>query len=248
MASLGRSCLRWAVLEAACAADAGRDPAASFGVRRSRPIPARWAFTGGGRPCSPPLPAAWQPHPTRLVPPARSAPSLSPLLPRSPRFCSFPSPQLLLGVEIAFQLPFAFPINPDSAIKSAGGAGREAAAGTGPLGAVASAPLPFRPRLLPAPPCAAGRPGRGAGTLWLLPSRSTGWGRSPGRQAGERWAGRGPRANLPAAPLGEPWALRPHPQLTSLITTPAAYLPVPRGGQVMKVEKGFPPRRGSVCL
>lgn len=86
---------------------------------------------------------------------SRSSPHSVPLL--SP-------PLLLLGVEIAFQLPFAFPINPDSAIKPAGGAGREAAAGTGPLGAVASAPLPFRPRLLPAPPCAAGRPGRGAGT------------------------------------------------------------------------------------
>lgn len=81
---------------------------------------------------------------------------------------SFPSPLLLLGVEIAFQLPFAFPINPDSAIKPAGGAGREAAAGTGPLGAVASAPLPFRPRLLPAPPCAAGRPGREREPLELL--------------------------------------------------------------------------------
>lgn len=57
------------------------------------------------------IPSAPRPLPRATLP--------SPLL---------PSPLLLLGVEIAFQLPFAFPINPDSAIKPAGGAGREAAA------------------------------------------------------------------------------------------------------------------------
>ena len=119
------------------------------------PSPGQWPFLA--RPAShlplPPRPRAG------LTPFPLSCPVLLPI----PFFPSLP-PLLLLGVEIAFQLPFAFPINPDSAIKPAGGAGREAAAGTGPLGAVASAPLPFRPRLLPAPPCAAGRPGRGAGT------------------------------------------------------------------------------------
>ena len=109
----------------------------------------RWRF----------LPAVAIPSgPTSLS--AQGRPPLSCLVSRSAEAAPSPPPLLLLGVEIAFQLPFAFPINPDSAIKPAGGAAREAAAGTGPLGAVASAPLPFRPRLLPAPPCAAGRPGR----------------------------------------------------------------------------------------
>lgn len=49
------------------------------------------------------------------------------LMSQAPHPIPSPSPPLLLGVEIAFQLPFAFPINPDSAIKPAGGAGREAA-------------------------------------------------------------------------------------------------------------------------
>lgn len=114
--------------------------------------------------------------PAGLVPPRGIGPLPFPaLLSRSPGFCSIPSPQLLLGVEIAFQLPFAFPINPDSAIKSAGGVGRKAAAGTGPLGAVASSPLPFRPRLLPAPPCAAGRTGRGTGARGSSPPLNRGW-------------------------------------------------------------------------
>lgn len=137
-----------------------------------------WLSPSPELPCA--TPASPQPR-AGLTPFPPSCPLLPiPLLP-SP-------PPLLLGVEIAFQLPFAFPINPDSAIKPAGGAGREAAAGTGPLGAVASAPLPFRPRLLPAPPCAAGRPGRGAGTPGArAPS-------SPSRPPDGRGAGRAGRA------------------------------------------------------
>lgn len=113
--------------------------------------------------------------PPSPLPRAGLKPSRPPVL-VSP-FRSSPSPLLLLGVEIAFQLPFAFPINPDSAIKPAGGAGREAVAGTGPLGAVASAPLPFRPRLLPALPCAAAGQGGEQELLELaLPPWSTGCG------------------------------------------------------------------------
>lgn len=112
------------------------------------PSPLAWA---GGHSLGPsPPPRAWlTPFPALL---SRASPG-----------SSLPLPLLLLGVEIAFQLPFAFPINPDSAIKPAGGAGREAA-GNGSSGAVApahcshSAPDCFlRRRAQPA--C----PGRGAG-------------------------------------------------------------------------------------
>lgn len=110
-------------------------------------------------------------------------------------------------------MPFAFPINPDSAIKSAGGAGREAAAGTGPLGAVASAPLPFRPRLLPAPRRAAGRPGRGREPRSFSP-----W--NPDWRVGAARLGRGPGARVALPPpslQGELWAPRLRPLLTNVI-------------------------------
>lgn len=133
-------------------------------------------------------------------------------------------------MEIAFQLPFAFPINPDSAIKSAGGAGREAAAGTGPLGAVASAPLPFRPRLLPAPRCAAGRPGREwePRSFSFLEPGLEGGGSKTGHRAGVRVA-------LPPSSLlaSELWAPRLRLLLKNLIK---------RGGARCFVGlKGFAP-------
>lgn len=213
--------------------------------------------------------------PCRLPPPPlpralgrpKPFPASCPVLPTP----SFPSPPLLLGVEIAFQLPFAFPINPDSAIKPAGGAGREAAAGTGPLGAVASAPLPFRPRLLPAPPCAAGRPGREREPLELLlppwdARRAQGRGsRAAGRAAGGG-AGRGvggrPRGQL--RPLPTPSRRCSHARLPAneLITPPPpreaprtelgqgrAFLlvtpgPLPRGGSASMRESVLPVCRG----
>lgn len=109
-------------------------------------------------------------------------------------------------------MPFAFPINPDSAIKSAGGAGREAAAGTGPLGAVASVPLSFRPDcflLRGAQP--AGRGGGGNPAASLLGTRVGGWG-----QQG-RPEGRGQGRSAALQPAGELWAPRLRPWLTDLI-------------------------------
>lgn len=197
------------------------------GAGRAAARPALWPLILELLPHQPPA----LPLP-RLVSPLRIPLAAVPFptsLSRSPSFCSFPSPQLLLGVEIAFQLPFAFPINPDSAIKSAGGAGREAVAGTGPLGAVASAPLPFRPRLLPAPPCAAGQGGNGTPQL-LRVVRLEGWGRL-GSWAGERWP-RGVGAGAATSSLP-----RPHPELTPTTWAEchyyclsSAHLPLPRGG------------------
>lgn len=102
--------------------------------------------------------------PNLQLPRTGEAPFLPALVSRSPHPLPSLPPPLLLGVEIAFQLPFAFPINPDSAIKPAGGAGREAAAervlwGLSPPHRSHSAPDCFLLRR--AQP---GRPGRGAGT------------------------------------------------------------------------------------
>lgn len=156
------------------------------------PSPLAWA---GGHSLGPsPPPRVWlTPFPALL---SRASPG-----------SSLPLPLLLLGVEIAFQLPFAFPINPDSAIKPAGGAGREAAGNGSSGGCRPRALLTFRPRLLPAPPCAAGLPGEGSRRPW-------GAGRAGPGRAGSPWqvsGGARRSAWARAKPPLQPRSRRPPP-------------------------------------
>lgn len=89
-----------------------------------------------------------QPHPFLPCP---VLPSCPPVLPSDPP--CLPLPLLLLGMEIAFQLPFAFPINPDSAIKPAAELGGRRRLQRVLWGCrLHAAPIP--PQIVPAPSCA----------------------------------------------------------------------------------------------
>lgn len=205
------------------------------------PSPLAWAGGHSLRPSPPPQ--AWlTPFPALL---SRASPG-----------SSLPLPLLLLGVEIAFQLPFAFPINPDSAIKPAGGAGREAAGNGSSGGCRPLALLTFRPRLLPAPPCAAGLPGEGSWRPW-------GAGRAgPSGQplAGERRGSGGARGRGPspacsrdrAAPCPRP---PPPPRRSSHAPANARRSLIPAvqrgaggGGERLRGKTGLPSSAASPIL
>lgn len=193
-----------------------------------------------------PSPLAWAGgHSLGPSPPPRPPALLSRASPGS----SLPLPLLLLGVEIAFQLPFAFPINPDSAIKPAGGAGREAAGNGSSGGCRPRALLTFRPRLLPAPPCAAGLPGEGSRRPW-------GAGRAGPGRAGSPWqvsGGARRSAWARAKPPLQPRSRRPPPPhpAQALLPRPRAnarrsLIPTVRrgaggGGERLRAEQVCPP-------
>lgn len=207
------------------------------------PSPLAWAGGHSLRPSSPPQ--AWlTPFPALL---SRASPG-----------SSLPLPLLLLGVEIAFQLPFAFPINPDSAIKPAGGAGREAAGNGSSGGCRPLALLTFRPRLLPAPPCAAGLPGEGAGAPGARggPGRAGGPWQVSGGARRSAWARAKPRLQprsrrpLPPEPPPPPRPGAPPtpPANVRRSLIPAVQRGAGGGGERLRGKTGLPSSAASRIL